>query len=170
MQLAIHDFDTLHYLFGPTRRVSAISQASLLPTEIEDVFMALLEFESGLLGYVGTNYLSPSVHFIRIYGQGGSAYWEDGDIRVATVKRDEPWLTETERVRPDDVSAQAAELREFARAVRTGARPETGGGEGLLALAVVWACIRSAEERRPVAIEEAVGGAAHLLPSPPAPS
>jgi predicted dehydrogenase len=60
MQLSIHMFDTMHYLFGPTHRVSAISDASLLPSEIEDVFLALLEFESGLLAYVGTNYLSPT--------------------------------------------------------------------------------------------------------------
>jgi predicted dehydrogenase len=167
MQLAIHSFDTLHCLFGPTRRATALSNSSLLPSEIEDVFLTLLEFESGLLAYVGTNYMSPSTHFIRIYGQGGAAYCEGDTISLATVKEDEPWITATEQVEMADVNPPAAEMQEFARAIRAGDGPETSGREGLLALAVVWACIRSAEQQRPVAVEEIVGDAVDLLPPSP---
>ena len=167
MQLAIHAFDTLHYLFGPTRRATAISDSSLLPSEIEDVFLNLLEFESGLFGYVGTNYMSPSVHFTRIYGRGGSAYCEGRAITLASVKKDEPWITDRTEVAYEDINANAAEMTEFARAIRTGTAPETDGPGGLLALAVVWACIRSAEERRPVEIDEVLGEHAALVREAP---
>jgi predicted dehydrogenase len=62
-----------------------------------------------------------------------------------------------------DINAPAAEMTEFARAVRTGTPPETGGKEGLLALGVVWACVMSAEHGRPVEVREALGEAASLL-------
>jgi len=158
MQLSIHTFDTMHYLFGPTRRVTALSNSSLLPTEIEDVFVTLLEFESGLLGYVGTNYLSAGANFLRIYGREGSAYAEQDRISLARVKPDEPWITETEEVPVAEVNPHAAEMSEFARAVRTGTSPETDGKGGLLALGVVWACLMSAEQKRPVEVGEALAG------------
>jgi len=165
MQLAIHTFDTMHYLFGPTRRVTAISDSSLLPSEIEDVFLTLLEFESGLFAYVGTNYISPSVSYLRIYGRGGSAYAEGEKITLATLKKDEYWVTERADESIPEINVPAGEMSEFARAVRTATRPETGGREGLLALAVVLACLISAEERRPVEVEEALGDAAPILSS-----
>lgn len=164
MQLSIHVFDTMHYLFGPTRRVTALSTSSLLPSEIEDVFLTLLEFDSGLLAYVGTNYLSASVSFLRIYGREASAYSEEGKIVVAAPNRDEPWITDRQEVSVQNINAPAAEMTEFARAVRASAPPETGGAEGLLALGVVWACLMSAEQGRPIEVREALGEAASLLP------
>ncbi|MBN1460236.1 MAG: Gfo/Idh/MocA family oxidoreductase [Armatimonadetes bacterium] len=163
MQLSIHTVDTMHYLFGPIHRVTAFSNSSLLPTEIEDVFLALLEFESGLLAYVGTNYLSPGANFLRIYGREASAYVEENKISLARVKPDEPWITEMEVVPVEEMNPQAAEMSEFARAVRTGTPPETDGKGGLLALGVVWACLMSAEQGRPVEVREALAGASSAV-------
>jgi len=161
MQLSIHAFDTLHYLFGPTRTATALSRGGLFPSEIEDVFLALLEFESGLLAYVGTNYISPPVHYLRVYGHGGNAF---GERRKLTYfKPADDWTVEPEQVPIPKINALAAEMTEFARAIRTKTEPETGGREGLLALGVVWACIKSAEEKRPVQVREVLGEAASLL-------
>ncbi len=57
----------------------------------------------------------------------------------------------------------AAEMTEFARAIRTGTRPETDGRGGLLALGVVWAAILSAQRGCAVEVREAMGEAAQLL-------
>jgi predicted dehydrogenase len=161
MQLSIHVYDTLHYFFGPTRRVTALSKRDLLPSEIEDVFLTLLEFESGLLAYVGTNYVAPPIHFIRVYGQQGNLYSEGG--KLIHMKPVSDWSAEPLEVEVPKSNAHAAELSEFARAIRTGTRPETDGRGGLLALGVVWAAIRSAEQNRPVEVREAMGDAARLL-------
>jgi len=161
IQLSVHTFDTLHYLFGPTRRVTALANGSLMPSEIEDVFLVLLEFESGLLAYVGTNYVSPSVSYLRVYGMGGNAYSERGQLTY--LKPVTPWSAEAEEVPVAPINAPAAEMAEFARAVRTGTAPETGGKEGLLALALVWASLLSAEQGRAVTVREALGEAAEQL-------
>jgi predicted dehydrogenase len=161
MQLSIHAFDTLHYLFGRTKRATALSVRDLLPSEIEDAFLALLQFESGLLAYVGTNYLSPPAHFLRVYGREGNAFGERSKLVFWKPKDD--WSVQPEEIPVPELNAPAAEMTEFARAVRTRTEPETGGGEGLLALGVVWACIKSAEEKRAVEVEEALGRAAEPL-------
>jgi len=71
-------------------------------------------------------------------------------------------LPPSEEIPVPDINPHAAEMTEFARAVRAGAEPETGGREGLLALAVVWAAIMSAEQNRPIEVKEALGDAASL--------
>lgn len=162
MQLSVHTFDTMHYLLGPTRRAQAIAVDSLTPSEIEDVFLCLLEFESGLLGYVGTNYVCPPAGYLRVYGMAGNAYAESGGITVVSTPN-RPWEVEKEQVPVPPANAHAAEMSEFARAVREGDRPETAGEEGLRALAVVWACLSSAEQGRPVEIAEVLGDAGSLL-------
>lgn len=161
MQLSIHAYDTLHYFFGPTRRVTALSTRDLLPSEIEDVFLTLLEFESGLLAYVGTNYVAPAVGFTRIYGQKGNLYSERG--KLTHIQPIDPWTSEPVEVNVPKTNAHAAELSEFARAIRTGTPPETDGRGGLLALGVVWAALQSAQHNRPVEVREAMGEAARLL-------
>jgi len=161
MQLSIHAFDTLHCFFGPTRRVTALSTKDLETSEIEDVFLVLLEFESGLLAYVGTNYIAPPVHFVRIYGRSENVYAERG--KITHVIPTDPWTTKTEEMETPRGNAAAAEMDEFARAIRTKTEPETGGKEGLLALGVVWACIESARQGRAVEVREVLGEAAGLV-------
>jgi predicted dehydrogenase len=161
MQLSIHVYDTLHYFFGPTKRVTALSKRDLLPSEIEDVFLTLLEFESGLLAYAGTNYVAPPVSFTRIYGRQGNLYSERGQL--IHVRPTDDWNVESLEVEFPKLNAHAAELSEFARAIRTGTPPETDGRGGLLALGVVWAAIQSAQQNRPVEVREAMGDAARLL-------
>jgi predicted dehydrogenase len=162
MQLAIHTFDTLHYLLGPIRRATALSDASLLPSEIEDVFVCLLEFHSGLLGYVGTNYASPSVSYLRLYGRRANALASGHHLTLTLADQRNPWETTTEETDLPPLSPHAAEMAEFARALRTASPPETGAREGLLALGVVWACLTSAQRRCPVDVREALGDAASL--------
>jgi predicted dehydrogenase len=161
MQLSVHIYDTLHHFFGPTRRVTAFSKSDLVDSEIEDVFLTLLEFESGLLAYVGTNYVAPPVSFLRIYGRGGNLYSEAG--KLTHLKPANDWQVSSEEVPLPQVNASAAEMSEFARAIRTATAPETDGRVGLLALGVVWAAIESVRRARPVDVREAMGPAAALV-------
>jgi predicted dehydrogenase len=168
MQLSVHAIDTMHCFFGPTRRVTALSSASLVPSEIEDVFLTLLELESGLLVYVGTNYVAPPCSYFRIYGMSGNLYWEGRGnggkepLRVVTTPEN-PWTLTAENLAAPEINAHAAEMTEFARAIRTGTAPETGGKEALQALGVVLAALQSAEQGRAVEVREALGEAAALL-------
>ncbi len=161
MQLSVHTFDTLHYLVGPTKRVTALCTKDILPSEIEDVFLTLLEFESGLLAYVGTNYVAPPVHFARFYGRKENVYAERG--KLTHVIPTDPWTTETKESEVPPINGFAAEMDELARAIRADDEPETGGPEAMLALAVVWACIESTRQQRPMEVREVLGESAALV-------
>jgi scyllo-inositol 2-dehydrogenase (NAD+) len=161
MQLSVHVYDTLHYFFGATKQVTAFAKSDLFPSEIEDVFLTLLEFESGLLAYVGTNYLAPPAGFLRVYGRAGNLYSEGG--KLTHLKPVNDWQVGSEGVPIPEGNAHAAEMSEFARALRTETPPETGGREALLALGVVWAAIESVRRGRPVEVREAMGPAAALV-------
>jgi predicted dehydrogenase len=161
MQLSVHLYDTLHYLFGPTKQVTAFAKNDLTASEIEDVFLTLLEFESGLLAYVGTNYIAPGVSYIRVYGRSGNLLSERGRLIHTQVLEDQ--AEEARELETSQEDVREAEMNEFARAIRTGTAPETDGKAGLLALGVVWAAIRSARGRRPVEVREAMGEAAEAV-------
>ncbi|MFB3881618.1 MAG: Gfo/Idh/MocA family protein [Armatimonadota bacterium] len=163
MQLSVHAIDTLHSYFGPTRRVTALSNSSLVPSEIEDVFLALLEFESGLLAYVGTNYVAPACRYFRVYGMNANLFWENQPEEARPHLLRLVGTSTPDSLSVPDLNAHAAEMTEFARAIRTGTPPETGGKEGLRALGVVLAAIKSAEGRRSVEVSEALGEAVELL-------
>jgi predicted dehydrogenase len=138
-----------------------LAKGHLFPSEIEDVFLTLLEFESGLLAYVGTNYLAPPASFLHVYGRAGNLYSKGG--KLIHLKPVNDWQVGSQEVPVPESNAQAAEMTEFVRALRTGTPPETGGREALLALGVVWAAIESVRRRRPVEVREAMGPAAALV-------
>ncbi|MCD6405762.1 MAG: Gfo/Idh/MocA family oxidoreductase [Planctomycetes bacterium] len=151
MQLSVHNFDTLYYLFGSVKSVCAKLARLATPAEIEDTAITALEFESGMLAYVGTAYTVPSTAFMNIYGT---------EARLSILRRsDEIEVVDKEgkgrHIKIEDqVNTRAEELDDFARCALTGEPPETGGDEALHALAVALAALKSSEEKRTVTISE----------------
>ncbi|MFQ5914620.1 MAG: Gfo/Idh/MocA family protein [Nitrospinota bacterium] len=153
-QLGVHHVDTFLYLGGPVKRVSAFLGRKKTRAEIPDVTSTLLEFESGVQGYVGSNFASARwTFFVNVYGTEGNLYYDRFDGLYHKVS-DEP----RGPVPYDNVDILQDELEHFAHCLRNGAQPETGGKEGIDALAVVVAAIRSAEEGRAVEIAEVMAG------------
>ena len=149
MQLGVHCIDTLHYLLGPVREVSSFIRKLATPGEIDDTTSTILIFQSGVVGHVGAYYACPSVKRTAVFGTGGNAYvGKNRHIRL--VRRDR---TEV-KIETEEVDTILDEVREFGRCVRESKRPEVTGEEGLLALAVVRAAIKSSQEGRTVTVEE----------------
>lgn len=151
MQLSAHDFDSLYYLFGPIESICAKIKRLATPGEIEDTGVMALEFESGILGYVGTAYTIPPTTFTNIYGTEAAlmlARYKDSIVKVdkAGKHEDIPIVT--------PVNPLTDELEHFARCALFGEKPETGGEEAMQALAAVLASIKSAEEGRTVKLSE----------------
>ncbi|MHC4741297.1 MAG: Gfo/Idh/MocA family protein [Planctomycetota bacterium] len=156
IQIGIHVTDSLQYLFGRVGRVLSWQEKGGLKAEIPGVTATLLEFESGLRGYLGSSYVSGFSHWIKVYGSRKNAIyselggliltgdsWEEGEVR--------------ENVAPSaDVSAPMPaiieEMEEFVRCIRTGQRPEIGGEAALHNLAVVLAAVESDRLSKPVEI------------------
>jgi predicted dehydrogenase len=127
-----------------------------MPAEIAGVTATLLEFESGLRGYLGSSYVTRFAHWINIYGTRKNAFfselgglqltddsWEDGEVREQIAPAAElgaPMPTIIE------------EIREFAHCIRTGEPPEIRGEDGLHNLAVVLAAVESNRTGAPVEV------------------
>lgn len=146
MQLGVHFADTVQYLLGDVIEVSSFMSHVATPADNNDVTVSILKFADGLLGYLGSNYASPPVYYVNVYGTGGNLYCEGGG-RLRYRKAD---TAEAEEVTVEAVNTQREELEEFAECARTGRKPEVDGGSALKALAVVRAALSSHEEGRPV--------------------
>ncbi|MPZ88461.1 MAG: hypothetical protein GEU81_10375 [Nitriliruptorales bacterium] len=149
--LGVHMIDNLHYLLGPVARLSAFSKQIVRVSRLDDATTIMLEFESGPLAFIGTSMVIPDVAMTAAFGTEAAA-WNDGDgSRFYVQKAGE---TERKEVPVDVLDTVRDELEEFARCIRDGERPETGGAEGLEAVAVFEALVESAASRRVVELDE----------------
>ncbi len=162
MQVAIHQIDCLYDLFGPVKRVSAEFRKIKTKSEIPDVAVLWLEFESGLLGTLGTSFISPGsgwtghAFFMNIYGDDANVYHD----RFNGTKIFRKGASATERLEYEELKGfayLAEELRDFAESVAFDRAPAVTGEAGLQVLGVVHAAMRSSELRRPVELQEIIG-------------
>lgn len=159
MQVAIHQVDNLYYMFGPIKRVSAEFRKILTKSEIPDVCVLWLEFESGLLGTLGTSFISPGsginghAYFINAYGDQANFYHDRfGGTRIFRKGSEGGERLEYEEFKGFDYLGE--ELRDFAEAIAENRAPEVTGEAGTHVLAVILAAMRSSELKRPVELKE----------------
>lgn len=152
IQLGIHHADTLQYLLGPVRSVTAVLRRLHTKGEIPDATMVVAEFDSGALGYLGAGWSSPRIYDMRIQGTDAilsyeldPREWAHSHVldQAATLraKRGE----DTFLVDMPSTDMFRGELDEFAAAIRGEAVVETGLEEAVRALAVVEAAILSSQ-------------------------
>ncbi|MGH9168339.1 MAG: Gfo/Idh/MocA family protein [Acidimicrobiia bacterium] len=149
--MGVHQVETLLYLVGAIRRVWAVSRRLVRRTALDDSTVLALEFESGAVGSLGTSYVTPWTVRLGVLGTGGAA-WNELDGRRLLVQSIDERQPREEPVEENDTVAE--EIAEFARCVRTGEVPETGGPEGLRVVAVLAAAMESADTGRPVDVED----------------
>ena len=156
-QLAIHQFDTLHYLGGEiTEVMSMASKLSPVGAEVDDQSMTLLRFADGKIGYVGSSWTSPGIYAIRVFGQKAMMHYEvdfsswDRPDRLHETSalyiqrgKDGYGKREDLAVPPGDMFRD--ELEMFARVCASGEPCELDARSGNIALAVVNAALRSVE-------------------------
>jgi len=167
MSMGIHHVDTFNYLFGPIQTVFAFFSKLYIPAEIEDITAAVCRFKSGTLGYVGSTYVSPKTRWMRVNGTEANLLWTvhypvmpyveyPGGI-LDIDQRCQLTLFEKDKDPRDIPFAPGLpyreEIDEFARCIRTGDRPETGGPVALAALAFIRAAIESARTGKSVELE-----------------
>jgi len=158
-QLAIHQFDVMHYLGGEIGEVTAMSsKLSPVGAEVDDQSMTLIKFADGKIGYVGSCWTSPGVFAVRVFGSKGLMHYE---IDFGTW--DTPQLLHTSStlyiqrgkdgygkrqqldVPPSDMFR--AELEMFAESCRSGRENELTADNANVALAVVNAALRSLDRK-----------------------
>jgi predicted dehydrogenase len=165
MTMGIHHVDTYNYLFGPIKSVFSFFNKLYIPAPVDDVTATIFQFESGILGHLGSNYASPKALWIYIYGTEANMLctvtlpnlpfeeyllrWQDvdNDTKVHIFEKDSPSGKEI----PIEIGNPILEeIDEFASCIQTGEKPETDGKGGLVALSFIRAAIESAETGCPV--------------------
>lgn len=158
VQLGIHHADNLQYLLGPVASVSCHSRHLVSKADIPDAVMAICEFESGALGYIGAGWASPSVYSINLQGTKANLrydldfkHWAEGHVVdeytvLHSQNHEESYgKTERNRVEVPRTDMYREQLEEFALAVRGHGQVEVGPKQAIAALAVVHASILSSE-------------------------
>src|SRR6267154_730796 len=156
-QLAIHQFDVLHYLGGEVVEASAMA-AKLSPVgaEVDDQSMTLLKFADGKVGYVGSCWTSPGVFSVRVFGSKGLMHYEidfntwdtPGQLhKNATlyIQRGKDGYAKREELQIPESDMFRTELEMFANSCRTGKPGELSAYNGNVAVAIVYATLRSIE-------------------------
>ncbi len=155
IQLGVHHADNLQYLLGPVARVTAHARRLYTESEVPDAVMAILEFESGPLGYIGCGWASPGIYQVRIQGTKANlmydldfTHWDESheaDAWSALVSQGYGDMTRRAvELPPTDMFRE--QLEEFALAIRGTAEVEVGIDQAIRALAVVRAALESSEQ------------------------
>jgi predicted dehydrogenase len=156
-QLAIHQFDVLHYLGGEIVEASAMaSKLSPVGAEVDDQSMTLLKFADGKVGYVGSCWTSPGIFAVRVFGSKGLMHYEidfntwdtPGQLHKNStlyIQRGKDGYAKREELKVPESDMFRSELEMFADSCRTGKPGELSADNGNFAVAIVYAALRSIE-------------------------
>ena len=169
MTLGIHHADVFNYLFGPIRSAFSYFNKLYIPAPVEDVTATVFQFESGILGYLGSNYASPKTLWLYVYGTEANLkctvtlpelpfeeylqLWQRVD-QTTKVEIFQKGKTGSQEVPIPIGNPILEEVEEFADCIREGKNPETDGQGALEALAFIRAAIESVGRGAPVPVEK----------------
>jgi len=154
-QLATHQFDALHYLGGQIDEVSSMaSKLSPVGAEVDDQSLTLMKFKNGAVAYVGSSWTSPGIYSIRVFGQKGLMHyeldfstWDTPEQLHKTselyIQRGKDGFSKREIITLPPGDMFQDELEMFADVCATGKPGELSAYNGNVALAVVYAALRS---------------------------
>ena len=157
-QLAIHQFDVLHYLGGEVVEASSMaSKLSPVGAEVDDQSMTLLRFADGKIGYVGSSWTSPGIFAVRVFGSKGLMHyeidfgtWDTPDKLHQTstlyIQRGKDGYGKREELKVPESDMFRAELDMFAESCRTGKGNDLSARNGNVAIAMVYAALRSIDK------------------------
>jgi predicted dehydrogenase len=158
-QLAIHQFDVLHLLGGEIAEVaSTASKLSPVGAEVDDQSMTTLKFSDGKLGYVGSCWTSPGIFSVRVFGSKGLMHyeidfgtWDTPHLlhKASTlyIQRGKDGWAKREEIRLPESDMFRAELEMFAQSCQSGKPNELTAHNGNVAVAVVYAALKSIERK-----------------------
>ena len=157
-QLAIHMFDVLHYLGGEVIEAGAMaSKLSPVGAEVDDQSMTLVKFADDKIGYVGSCWTSPGIFSVRVFGSAGLMHyeidfdtWDTPDLlhhkSTLYIQRGKDGYAKREELKVPESDMFRAELEMFAESCRSGRPNELSAYNGNMAVAIVYAALKSIEE------------------------
>ena len=168
IDLATHDLDVMFQLVSSNvnRVFAEIEQR--IHTEHEDLLNAMLKFDSGALGVLQVNWLTPTkIRELSVLGERGMlvanyltqelTFNRNANAEPRTAERGNTRsVTEGEMIRYPITQAEPLrlELMSFLETIRSGERPKVDGEAGLRALQMAFALMASASQGRVIAGDE----------------
>jgi UDP-N-acetylglucosamine 3-dehydrogenase len=168
--LAIHDIDLMRFLLDDDiERVYAEAQ-SHINTSREDLVTAIVHFRSGTVGSLEVNWLTPvKERSLHVLCEGGMfavdgelqtlAFYENFDAAALPGTLSSVTEGPMTKYPIEVVEPLQTEIERFVDGVRNGTAPAVSADDGLAALAVAEAMVRSAACGEPVAVEDIRAGA-----------
>ncbi|MFH1092446.1 MAG: Gfo/Idh/MocA family oxidoreductase [Pseudomonadota bacterium] len=168
MTQGVHLADVFNHFFGPIETAFSYFNKLYIAAEVPDVTMTIFQFRSGVLGYLGSNYVAPNTFWLYIYGTEANLLCTipmpqapsfDEYLKLVPLMDDNTnlQLMEKGKTEPRNIPVvigdpMLEEIDEFAHCLRTGERPETDGPGALEALALIRAAIESVQTGQPVKV------------------
>lgn len=138
IDLAVHDIDTISYLYGE-RAESVYAVAGSSFHTLEDYASLIVKFNPSRAGLIETNWLTPKkVRSLTAVGTGGVATLDYLNQTLEISKGDVTINVDVEREEPLKV-----ELDTFLNCIAEGKCPEPSGEDGIYVLSVAISAIRS---------------------------
>jgi len=165
IDLATHDLDVMCQLVGSNLSRVYAETEQRIHTEHEDLLNALLKFESGALGVLQVNWLTPTkIRELSVLGERGMfvanyltqelTFNRNADAEPRKAPHGTPKsVAEGEMIGYPVAKAEPLrlELQSFLETVRGGGRPTVDGEAGLRALQMALALVASASQGRAIA-------------------
>jgi UDP-N-acetylglucosamine 3-dehydrogenase len=159
IDLATHDIDLMLKLTGAQVQRVACETTRNVHTMFEDMLLGVLRFSNGAIGSLDVNWLSPTkTRDLTLIGERGMFtvdYLTQQLYLYENGTANDGWdhlsrlsgVSEGRMIRliVDRTEPLRAELSSFVRSVRDGTAPEVTGADGLAALEVAEALLRSSE-------------------------
>jgi predicted dehydrogenase len=98
--------------------------------------------------------ISADAYFVRIYGTKGTIHCHPLKLRLDLLQNGEPKETIEEDFSSEGAGSYILQMKEFGDCILNGTQPETGAKEGLKALAVIEAMVRSVEQHSVVEVND----------------
>jgi UDP-N-acetylglucosamine 3-dehydrogenase len=161
IDLATHDLDVMHQLAGSEVQRLYAETEQRIHTDHEDILNALLKFDSGVLGVLQVNWLTPTkIREVTVLGERGMfvcnyltqelTHYKNADVPSPDALSKPRAVTEGEAVTFPIAQAEPLrlELESFVGAVKGDHEVEVDGEAGLRALHLALALVASASDAR----------------------
>ena len=134
------------------------SKLSPVGAEVDDQSMTLVRFKDGKVGYVGSCWTSPGIFAVRVFGSKGLMHYEIDfgtwdtphklhQTSTLYIQRGKDGYGKREELTVPESDMFRAELDMFAESCRTGKSNELTARSANVALAMVYAGLRSIERQ-----------------------
>jgi predicted dehydrogenase len=162
MNQGVHYVDLLLWMMGPVRRVFARCRTGAHQIEVEDIALAVLEFESGAIGSIeASTAVYPALpERLEVTGTEGTVVVEVGEIRAWQLKdelgetgpfgKKVRWTEPSPPVPVDRFVAHRSQIADYLDALETGRRPPNDGVEARRTLELILAVYESSASGREV--------------------